>query len=606
MSNWVENKSLQKLQSIIDSEIGYNSYKLARYYNDITIDLNYFTEYNDSVWGYKYLNIQDSDLAQSPKINVIKSVIDSLVSKLSNQKVRPFFNPVNGLHSTRAIVKQAQQFFDIVFDKEKVQSKVAKAYRNACIFGIGYLFFNPITKTIEVPGSWQVAIANTELGYGKPTKLLIEYKNMPVTQLDQYGIKGKYQSEYVNFKIYVDILEKKIKCFVNSVQALEKKYEGEILPIVLVYHTVPVFGTKTVSIVDELDGLQTNIDLINSKISAAAQLTPGNVTYVESGSNLQAGDISNKTGKVYTVKMGPGHNNLPVVNVTPAPFDPMWNNLLDSYVKQAYEIVGISQLSAQSKKPAGLDSGVALQSLEDIESDRFQTQVDNFVHAFVDLANVIIEVMDDDSILPKSVNTADYSWKDIRKQKELFKVQYSAASSFSKDPSTKAQQILQWFQAGIIPMDQIGQYADTPDLERLYSDAAAISEAVDAVISNAIEKDIYDIPDYVGYQQLLQKIIVEENKLYSSSDEESLTKLEKLKEQLLEIMNENGFVDLSNNVVENDEGSLVNGNINDASGVNAQADALTDTEEDQLATPQEMPTAIGSEINDNQSAETIA
>lgn len=601
MSNWKTENSVRKLQSIIDSEIGYNSYRMARYLNDITVDLNYFTEYNDSIWGYKFLNIQDNDLAQSPKINVIKSVIDSLVSKLANQKVRPYFNPVNGLHSTRAIVKQAQTFFDIVFDKEKVNDKVSKAYRNACIFGIGYLFFNPITQEIEVPGGWQVAIPNTELGYGKPTKLLVEYKNLPVTQLDKYGIKGQYRSEYVNFKLFIDIVDHAIIGYVNNTKAFEKTFKAEVLPIVLVYHNKPIFGTKTISVVDELDGIQTNIDLINNKISAASQLTPGNVTYVETGSSLQPGDISQKTGLVYSVKMGPGHNNLPVVNVTPAPFDPMWNQLLESYIKQAYEIVGISQLSAQSKKPAGIDSGVALQTLEDVESDRFQTQVDNYIHAFVDLANVIIEVMEDDTILPKSVNTASYSWKDIRKQKELFKVQYSAASLFSNDPSTKAQQIMQWFQAGLMPMDQIGQYSDSPDLERFYADASAVSEAVDTVISNAIENDVYDIPDYIGYQQLLQKIIVEENKLYSSDDKESLEKIEKLKDILLEIMDENGFVDLSNEAIENDEG-VMNADMNASSGIDAQVNALLNN--DQFATPQESPINIGG-VNDTQNNQAI-
>ena len=166
MSNWNRTTSLQKLQTIIDSELGMNSYRLARYLNDVSVDLNYFQEYNDSIWGYKFLNIQDIDLAQSPKVNVIKSVIDSLVSKISNQKVRPYFTPVNGLFSTRAIVKQAQQFFDIIYDKEKVHEKITQAFRNSCIFNIGYVFFNPFTSELEAPGSWQVAICNTEKGYG--------------------------------------------------------------------------------------------------------------------------------------------------------------------------------------------------------------------------------------------------------------------------------------------------------------------------------------------------------------------------------------------------------------------------------------------------------
>lgn len=575
--NWDINRSIQKCQSIIDGLIQQRTYQAARYLNDITIDLNYLTEWNEGLWNYRFYNLQDSDLAQSPKINVIKSVIDTLVSKLANQKVRPYLNPVNGLFSTRKIAKQAQQYFDIVYDKEHVQEKVSKAYRNACIFGIGYLFYNPFTKTIDVPGTWQVGICNTEKGYGKPTKLLIEDRNFPITQLGNYGIKEKYTSEYVNFKLFFDTIEHKMYVLINGKKVKEEKYESECIPVVEVYNTVPIFGTRTVSIVDELDGIQTNIDLINQKISTAAQLTPGNVTYVQAGSNLNASDISNRTGMAYTVKMGPGQNQLPVVNVTPAPFDPMWQSLLDSYVKQAYEIVGVSQLSAQSQKPAGLDSGVALQTLSDIESDRFMVQLQGYTNAFVDLANLIIEVNEDGSILPKSVDTAEYSWEDIRKQKDLFKVQFSAMSILSKDPQTKLQQIMQLTQIGLITTDKLATYLDSPDLEDVYRGASAIKDAIDATISNAIEKDEYEIPDYISYQSLLTELITTENKLFASGDKEALGKVSKLKEKLLETMNEEGFVDLSNQPEQeplaNDQMSAVGLGGNEIAATEALAEA---------------------------------
>lgn len=592
MSNWNRTTSLQKLQTIIDSELGMNSYRLARYLNDISVDLNYWNEYQDSIWGYKFLNIQDIDLAQSPKVNVIKSVIDSLVSKISNQKVRPYFTPVNGLFSTRAVVKQAQQFFDIIYDKEKVHEKITQAFRNSCIFNIGYVFFNPFTSELEAPGSWQVAICNTEKGYGTPTKALVEYKNFPVTQLDKYGIKGKYTSEYVNFKLYFDTIEHEMVAYVNTVEALTKKYRADKIPLVPVYHNKPIFGTRTISIVDELDGIQQNIDLLNCKISAAMQLTPANTTYVEAGSSLQPGDISNKTGNVYSVKMGPGHTQLPVVNVTPAPMDPMWMNCLDNYVKQAYEVVGISQLSAQSKKPSGLDSGVALQTLEDVESDRFQTQIDHYVHAYIDLAELIIDIMEDGSILPKSVNTAGYTWDDVRKQKELFKIQFSAATALSKDPQTKLQQILQLSQIGLITTDKIALYLDSPDLEDAYKGASAIQNAIDATIQNAIDNEDYEIPDYIAYQQLLTQIIIEENELHAANDTESLAKIGKLKENLLNIMNEEGFVDLSNQPAQEEiattEEGLGAGASEDITGAAAQAAAFAQPQvEDEFANPQE-------------------
>ena len=593
--NWNTEQSKTLLKSIIDSNLDFYSYKFARYLNDVSVDLAFMSEYDDGIWNYRYFNLQDSDLAQSPKINVIKSVIDTVTSKISQQKVRPYFTPVNGLYSTRAIVKQAQQYFDIIFDKEKVHAKITQAFRNACIFGIGYILFNPFTKSIEVPGTWQVGISNTEKGYGCPTKALVEYRNMPVTQLvERYGIGKDYKTSYVNFQLFFDTIKKEAIIYINNSKVKTEKYECDKIPLVPVYYNKPVFGTRTISIVEELDGIQTNIDLLSQKMSTAMQLTPANTTYVEAGSSLTPGDISNKTGNVYSVKMGPGHNNLPVVNVTPAPFDPSLDAHMQSLVKQAYEIVGVSQLSAQSKKPSGLDSGVALSTLEDIESDRFQCQVDNYVHAYLDLAELIIDVLDDDRILPKSINSADYSWKDVKKQKDLFKIQFSAASALSKDPQTKIQQIMQLTQVGLITTDKIAMYLDSPDLEDVYRGAAAIQDAIDSVIQDAIENEKYDIPDYISYQQLLTQIIIEENKLYASNDTESLERLHKLKDNLLGIMNEQGFVDLSNTGTTDEmmtsEQGLASGSAQDITGASAQAEAFAqEATQDQLATPNELP-----------------
>ena len=46
--NWDINRSIAKCQSIIDGVLQQRTYQLARYMNDVTIDLNYLTEWNES------------------------------------------------------------------------------------------------------------------------------------------------------------------------------------------------------------------------------------------------------------------------------------------------------------------------------------------------------------------------------------------------------------------------------------------------------------------------------------------------------------------------------------------------------------------------------
>ena len=215
-------------------------------------------------------------------------------------------------------------------------------------------------------------------------------------------------------------------------------------------------------------------------------------------------------------------------------------------------------------------------------------------------------------ILPKSVDTADYSWEDIRKQKDLFKIQFSAASALSKDPATKIQQIMQLTQIGLITTDKVALYLDSPDLEEAYRGASAVQDAIDATISNAVENDNYDIPDYVGYQQLLTQIIIEENKLYSSKDLEAVMKLEKLKSRLLEIMNEEGFADLSNEqpqeIAPATEEGLSAGATQDLTGAAAQAASYqfpAQDSNDQMASPTEAANPLEGD-NNVQSMEEVS
>lgn len=567
---WNRTDSLQTLNSVIDAKLDAYTYKLARYMNRVDVDLRNYTEFT---WGYNTSFasfLQDSDMMTPASSNVIKSVIDSLVSKLANNKTRPYFTPVNGIYETRQAVKMAQTYFDTFFDNADIHSKIAKAFKEACIFDIGYLFINPFNWTIDVADTWTVATLSTERNHN--TKMLMRIENYPTTLLDK-----KYRTtKYVQYAIFVDTIEHKAAEYINGTKVNEIEYGADDLPLIPVYFNEPVNGCKTISVVDELEGVQTQIDLINAKISTASQLTPGNVTYVYENSSLKAGDVSNRTGAVYSIDMPPGTTSLPVQTVTPAAFDPQWITLLDYYKGLAYEMIGISQLSAQSKKPSGLNSGTALQTMEDIESDRFETQVTHYVNAYVRLAKTIIAVAPEDaSILPESVNTSNVTWKDIKVQSDLFKVQYSAASSLSKDPSEKVKEVMQMSQIGFVPPAKIARYLDMPDLQDAFQGASAVQDAIDAVINNAIEKDIYTIPDFVNYQQLSQEIALVQNQLFSCTDNEkarkALMSLKKLDDTLNDILIENGYIDLTPD--EGMDGSEVSGEENDGLGIGAQQTA---------------------------------
>lgn len=542
-NTWTDREYISTLSSRIEGKLDFYSYKLARYLNRVDVDLrNYDYQY---YYNTPLSLLQDGDLLRAPSTNVIKSVIDSLVSKLSNNKVRPFFAPVDGTFKTKKVIRQAQQFFDIYYDKINLNNIISETFKDACIFDIGYILINPFTFEVERVPSYCIEELNAN---GENKVALIKWIHQPSLALDKYGVST--QRQYVNIEmlikddeaiLYVD--EKKVKTITTSGY-----------PIVNVYYNEPINNGKTVSIVDELEGIQTQIDLINSRIAATSQLTPANLVFIDEQSGLKASDVNNKDCQIYPVGIQPGNTANPVNVVTPVPFDPSWSTMLDFYINKAYDMIGISQLSAQSRKPSGLDSGVALQTMEDIESDRFEVQVNHFINAYIDVTRKLIEIIPEDvEILPADKYQSTMTWASIKEQDNLYKVQYSAATSLSKDPAERAKQIIQMSQIGLITPSKAAELMDMPDLTDAYTDAEAMEMAVAAVINNAVEYDLYDVPEYVSLTSLAREISLEQNQLFISmaagknNDEvaESLKRLNKLDSIVADKMVQLGMIDMT-------------------------------------------------------------
>ena len=538
-NTWTDREYISTLSSRIEGKLDFYSYKLARYINRADVDLrNYDYQY---YYNTPLSLLQDGDLLRAPSTNVIKSVIDSLVSKLSNNKVRPFFAPVDGTFKTKKVIRQAQQFFDIYYDKINLNNIISETFKDACIFDIGYILINPFTFEVERVPSYCIEELNVN---GENKVALIKWIHQPSLALDKYNISVSRQ--YVNIEMLIK--EDEATLYVDEKKVKTVPTTG--YPIVNVYYNEPINNGKTVSIVDELEGIQTQIDLI----AATSQLTPANLVFIDEQSGLKASEVNNKDCQIYPVGIQPGNTANPVNVVTPVPFDPAWSSMLDFYINKAYDMIGISQLSAQSRKPSGLDSGVALQTMEDIESDRFEVQVNHFINAYIDVTRKLIEIIPEDfEILPADKYQSTMTWATLKEQNNLYKVQYSAATALSKDPAERAKQIIQMSQIGLITPSKAAELMDMPDLTDAYTDAEAMEMAVAAVINNAVEYDLYDVPEYVSLTSLAREISLEQNQLFISmsagknNDEvaESLRRLNKLDGIVADKMVQLGMIDMT-------------------------------------------------------------
>lgn len=493
-----------------------------------------------SVAGYYNSSKYDDEEDTSSGIqeNVIKSVIDTLTSIMAAQKVRPFFNTVNGTFKDIQIVKQAQQFFDQLFDDQDVHRTVISAFRDACIFDTGVIYIDRVGKSIERVMPWQINFDQKEASYGQLTRLAWKMENYPVTLLPFTDAKLKKaitdnKRQNVTYYRYWSLNDKKLVHYIPELDFYkEEAWEENVLPFIFLNYEIPIKSASSCSMVDILWGLQDAIDAILIKIKDASQLAAPIKYLVPDTGGINVNKMTDRTAEIMTYTPLPNQTNVPVEVVT-APFmDPQWQQLLDKFKQDAYEMVGVSQLSSQMQKPKGLNSGVAISTMEDIELGRFEVQSDMIIRSYTDIAKLCIALFDEnEDILPQNRMRDSIRWYDIVEAQDQLIIQFSSAENLSKDPQTRAQQILMLVQMGVIPQTRVASLMEIPDAVQGYSLANNNINAVMKVIDNCIEKDDFNVPTYVDNETLMNEILNTQLSLYAGNYEknrEDLAKLDRL------------------------------------------------------------------------------
>ena len=534
------------ITSAVASLKAFSSNRLAKYHRNYR-RYNYtpFASLNNikdpSVVGYYEQPAEiEEDTTATPQLNVIKSCIDTLTSKIAQSKVRPFFNTQNGTFKDIQTVKQAQAFFDLYYDAQNVNKKVSEMFRDSCIFEMGVIYINEVTKNIEKALPWQVFVRPAEVTYNKLTRVYYERKDYPTTLLDDELVRksNNENNDYVTYGVYYDTFNHIKAEIIDGVVYRKSVYTPSKLPFVFLHYCAPIVGNTSQSIVDMLNSIQLEIDNLMMKIKDASQLNPALTFCVPKGSSVKTSQLNNRVGQILEYTATPNMTGSPVTVATPAFIDSQYMQLIEELKQSAYELVGISQLSAMSTKPTGLNSGVALSTMENIESDRFETQLNQVIRAYVDIAKTCIEVFpEEDTILPEDNQRLSIKWKDIVEESNKMVVQFSAADSLSKDPSTKLQQLQMLAQTGIIPQTRIAQFMELPDIQSGYSLSNNAINAVLTCINDCIEKDVFEVPDFIPFTMLKEEIINTQLSLKAAASEhndniEDIQKLTKLYESV--------------------------------------------------------------------------
>ncbi len=178
------------------------------------------------------------------------------------------------------------------------------------------------------------------------------------------------------------------------------------------------------------------------------------------------------------LKMAGGGRGIEFVH--PVPVGPVTLQLLETNIRQMYDLSGAAQWFSQGRSPLGNDvSGAALDTMEDQLSARhavFEGQCSTFcvdaAQAFIDAAQRVARRLKDDPKKRRAKPAAwmdkgtmrQFNWDEVSLEGDEYRLQAEPISAIPTTRGGKLKWISEMLAKGVIPSDQAASLYDEPDV----------------------------------------------------------------------------------------------------------------------------------------------
>ncbi len=462
-------------------------------------------------------------------LNIVQSMIDTVTSKITKSKPKPTFLTEGGDWEMQRRAKKLTQFVEGQFQATNFYAKRRIGFQNGCIFGTGPLKIFRDGNDIKVEQTFidEIILDDAEAVNGEPRQIhqrkkihrdvLIgmfpdledEIMRVTSTDLSEYASNSTDRASQM-----ITVLESwrlptasKAKngrrCInIDGLNLLDEKWERDYFPFIWWRWSLRPLGFFGQGLAEQLAGLQLEINKILRTIQISMHLVSVPKIFVEASSSIVSAHLNNKIGGIIKYK-----GNLPTEGAL-GTIPPDLFNHLDRLYARAYEIAGISQMSANAQKPAGLDSGKALREFNDIESERFMTvgqrDEDTVLEAsrmFIDCAKEIHSEFGEYKVKVSSGNAIQIiDWSEVDMDEDKYVMRVFPTSALSSTPSGKLQDVQELLQAGFIGKEDGMKLLDFPDLRQFYNFNNAGVENIERAIELIIDEGRYETPE--PYQNL--------------------------------------------------------------------------------------------------------
>lgn len=454
-------------------------------------------------------------------LNVIKSCIDTAAAKISQSRPRPSFLTSGGDFTLTKRAKQLTKYMDGLYDAEKVYQIGQSAFRDSLIFSTGIVkVYSDGTKVcFERILPDDILLDEGESFYGQPRQLhqrryihrdtLADHFPKQATAIleaqtsfsDQDSANPDMIAVVESWHLQSSPKSKdgRRTVTISNATLVDEAYDRESFPFAILRWNEPLTGFFGQGLAEELSGIQLEINKILRNIQSAQNLCAVPRVFLESATQVNGASLQPNPEGLSVVRFT---GQAPIFRTADAMPSEVYSHL-DRLVNKAYEITGISQLSAAAKKPAGLDSGVALREYEDIQSERFVLVGQRYEQFFIDLAKLAVEesqsLYEDNPQLNVLVavkgNAEKIKWKEVNLKRDQYILRCFPTSLLPTTPAGRLQAVQELIQAEMVTKDEGMALLDFPDLERTMSLNTSSYEDAMTIVEQIVEDAVYTTPE---------------------------------------------------------------------------------------------------------------
>lgn len=484
-----------------------------------------------------------------PTANVVYSCTDTLVSRISQNRPKPIFLTDGGSYKERKISEEANQFIQGEFFRVKAHEKRALQLRDACVLGNGFLKVFAKDNKVQVERTLETELLTdfNDAYYDSPRQLIqrklvdrgvfmdwfpdkeeiiagATHGNVDTTPRSTETISDQFIiAEGWHLPSSPDAKDGRHVIVCSQGVILDESWVREDFPFVKLSYNPNIVGFFAQGLAEILMPGQMEIYRMLIVASQAIELMGVPRIYLDELSKIMETSFNNRIGTIIKGRGAPQFLNATSNN----PEIYQWIQWL---IQNAYQMSGISSMSAQGVLPQGIRSGEAIRSFDQVNDDRFAALQRRYEDSAIDLAYLMIDVAKDivdetgsyTTVFPGKNGLREVDFKQIKKLDDNFVIQCFEESSLPKDPAGRQAKLSEMLAAGEISNQEFRRLSNFPDLKQSDQLSAALEErilhALDEIIENGYKnyKDIAPDPFILDPSDLATTLCVNYINLYST------------------------------------------------------------------------------------------